>query len=79
MYDFDEIMTTDREVADAIKAEMERQNSQIQALSLPKQRHNRVRGSNKIMLDISDAHRIALMVSFQKPCRLQSILCMDKL
>ena len=29
MYDFDEIMTTGREVADAIKAEMERQNSNI--------------------------------------------------
>ena len=33
MYDFDEIMTTDREVADAIKAEMERQNSHIELVS----------------------------------------------
>ena len=33
MYDFDEIMTTDREVADAIKAEMERQNSHIELIA----------------------------------------------
>ena len=31
MYDFDEIKTTDPEIADAIKAEMERQNSHIDA------------------------------------------------
>ena len=33
MYDFDEIMTTDQEVADAIKAEMERQNSHIELIA----------------------------------------------
>ena len=33
MYDFYEIMTTDREVADAIKAEMERQNSHIELIA----------------------------------------------
>ncbi|HJA18630.1 MAG TPA: serine hydroxymethyltransferase [Candidatus Mediterraneibacter ornithocaccae] len=33
MYDFDEIMTTDREIADAIKAEMERQNSHIELIA----------------------------------------------
>ena len=33
MYDFDEIMTTDREIADAIKAEMERQNSHIELVA----------------------------------------------
>lgn len=33
MYDFDEIMTTDPEVADAIKAEMERQNSHIELIA----------------------------------------------
>ena len=30
MYDFDEIRTTDPEIADVIKAEMERQNSHIE-------------------------------------------------
>lgn len=33
MYDFDEIMTTDPEIADAIKAEMERQNSHIELIA----------------------------------------------
>ncbi|MCF2567970.1 serine hydroxymethyltransferase [Mediterraneibacter glycyrrhizinilyticus] len=33
MYDFDEIMTTDQEIADAIKAEMERQNSHIELIA----------------------------------------------
>lgn len=33
MYDFDEIITTDPEVADAIKAEMERQNSHIELIA----------------------------------------------
>ena len=33
MYDFDEIMTTDPEIADAIKAEMERQNSHIELVA----------------------------------------------
>lgn len=33
MYDFDEIMTTDREIADAIRAEMERQNSHIELIA----------------------------------------------
>ena len=33
MYDFDEIMKTDPEIADAIKAEMERQNSHIELIA----------------------------------------------
>ena len=33
MYDFDEIKTTDPEIADAIKAEMERQNSHIELIA----------------------------------------------
>ena len=33
MYDFDEIMNTDPEIADAIKAEMERQNSHIELIA----------------------------------------------
>lgn len=33
MYDFDEIMTTDPEIADAINAEMERQNSHIELIA----------------------------------------------
>ena len=33
MYDFDEIMTTDPEIADVIKAEMERQNSHIELIA----------------------------------------------
>lgn len=33
MYDFDEIMTTDSEIADAINAEMERQNSHIELIA----------------------------------------------
>ena len=33
MYDFDEIMTTDPEIANAIKAEMERQNSHIELIA----------------------------------------------
>ena len=33
MYDFDEIRTTDPEIADAIKAEMERQNSHIELIA----------------------------------------------
>ena len=33
MYDFDEIMTTDPEIADAIKAEMERQDSHIELIA----------------------------------------------
>ncbi len=33
MYDFDEIMTTDPEIADAIRAEMERQNSHIELIA----------------------------------------------
>ncbi|HJB46622.1 MAG TPA: serine hydroxymethyltransferase [Candidatus Mediterraneibacter surreyensis] len=33
MYDFDEIMTTDPEIGDAIKAEMERQNSHIELIA----------------------------------------------
>lgn len=33
MYDFDEIMTTDPEIADAIKSEMERQNSHIELIA----------------------------------------------
>lgn len=33
MYDFDEIMTTDPQIADAIKAEMERQNSHIELIA----------------------------------------------
>lgn len=33
MYDFDEIMTIDPEIADAIKAEMERQNSHIELIA----------------------------------------------
>ena len=33
MYDFDEIMNTDPEIADAIKAEMESQNSHIELIS----------------------------------------------
>ena len=33
MYDFDEIMNTDPEIADAIKAEMERQNSHIEPIA----------------------------------------------
>nr|WP_294490552.1 serine hydroxymethyltransferase [uncultured Mediterraneibacter sp.] len=33
MYDFDEIMTTDSRIADAIKAEMERQNSHIELIA----------------------------------------------
>ena len=33
MYDFDEITKTDPEIADAIKAEMERQNSQIELIA----------------------------------------------
>lgn len=33
MYDFDEIMTTDPEIAGAIKAEMERQNSHIELIA----------------------------------------------
>ena len=33
MYDFDEIMTTDQEIADAIQAEMERQNSHIELIA----------------------------------------------
>ena len=33
MYDFDEIMTTDPEIAEAIKAEMERQNSHIELIA----------------------------------------------
>ena len=33
MSDFDEIMTTDQEIADAIKAEMERQNSHIELIA----------------------------------------------
>ena len=32
MYDFEEIMTTDHEIADAIKAEMKRQNSHIELI-----------------------------------------------
>lgn len=33
MYDFDEIMTTDPEIADAIRGEMERQNSHIELIA----------------------------------------------
>ena len=33
MYDFDEIRTTDPEIADVIKAEMERQNSHIELIA----------------------------------------------
>ena len=33
MYDFDEIRTTDPEIADEIKAEMERQNSHIELIA----------------------------------------------
>ena len=33
MYDFDEIMTRDPEIADAIKAEMERQNAHIEPIA----------------------------------------------
>ncbi len=33
MYDFDEIMTTDPQIADAIRAEMERQNSHIELIA----------------------------------------------
>lgn len=33
MYDFDEITKTDPEIADAIKAEMERQNSHIELIA----------------------------------------------
>ena len=33
MYDFDEIMTTDSQIADAIRAEMERQNSHIELIA----------------------------------------------
>ena len=33
MYDFDEIMAADAQVADAIKAEMERQNSHIELIA----------------------------------------------
>lgn len=33
MYDFDEIMTTDSEIAGAINAEMERQNSHIELIA----------------------------------------------
>ena len=33
MYDFDEIKTTDPEIAEAIRAEMERQNSHIELIA----------------------------------------------
>ena len=39
MYDFDEIMNTDPEIADAIKAEMERQNSHIELIASEQSSH----------------------------------------
>ena len=36
MYDFDEIKTTDPEIAEAIRAEMERQNSHIELIASEK-------------------------------------------